>query len=139
MTEPYGPRCAADAIAIQREIKAMEERIASLKKERDALLAEAVREGIREWDGWRIVPTQPAKTASFTALLDYDADLADDYIQWYRDTMEIKTTQTSLKAWAKDRGMAEEETLAMLGKVLKEGDGPGTVSLRAPKGADGDA
>lgn len=133
MTEPYGPRCAADAIAIQREIKAMEERIASLKKERDALLAEAVREGIREWDGWKIVPTQPAKTASFTALLDYDAELADDYIQWYRDTMEIKTTATSLKSWAKAREMSEEETALMLGKVLKPGDGDGTVSLRAPK------
>lgn len=139
MSEPYGPRCAAEAIAIQQRIKAMEEEIASLKKERDALLAEAVREGIREWDGWKIVPSQPAKTASFTALLDYDADLADDYIQWYRDTVDIKTTQTSLKAWAKDRDMSEEATLAMLGKVLQPGDGDGTVSLRAPKGADTDA
>lgn len=134
MSEPYGPKCAAEAIAIQGRIKELESEIVRLKKARDDLLAEAVREGIREWDGWKIVPSQPPKTASFSALLDYDADLADDYIQWYRDTMDIKTTATSLKAWAKDREMSEEQTALMLGKVLKPGEGDGTVTLRAPKG-----
>ena len=132
---PEGIKAAEEAITLQGRIKALEGEIAQLKTARDELITEAIRGNVRKYEGWSFIPMEPKREASFSAFLDYDADAADLYSEWYRDTMEIKLTSTSLQKFAKAQGMTEEATEALLGAVLKDGGGEATVQLRAPKGA----
>lgn len=130
-----GIEAARGAIEVQGKIKALEAEIERLKALRDEMVTEAIRGNVRKYEGWSFIPMEPRREASFTAFLDYDADAADLYSEWYRDNMEIKLTATSIQKFAKAQGMTEEATAALLGAVLKDAGGEPTVQLRAPKGA----
>ncbi len=130
-----GIEAARGAIEVQGQIKTLEAEITRLKALRDEMITEAIRGNVRKYEGWSFIPMEPKREASFSAFLEYDADAADLYSEWYRDNMEIKLTATSLQKFAKAQDMTEEATAALLGAVLKDSGGEATVQLRAPKGA----
>lgn len=130
-----GLKAAREAIRIQEEISRLEAELEKAKTIRNEYLAEAIRGNVRNLDGWSFIPVAPKKEASFAAFLDFNADLADAYTEWYRDTLEVKVTATSLQKFAKAQGWGADQTDVLLGAVLRDTGGEATVQLRAPKGA----
>ena len=128
-----GERHAEAAIEAQEQITRLEERIKTLKAERDGHLAEAIRAGIRTYNGWNIYPRSAPREADFGALVAYDADLADDFTDWYREQTPIKTTVTNLQDWLASREIPKEEADTILGAVLRDSGKEATVAMSKMK------